>query len=762
MERYFSASRSTEPQFLHSHIGPESRSFCSSTPIYRRYNHQDPCVRSVIPQCHVQIQPLRHSLRSQSQSCRPMLIHNSFSENSFEYHPNQNSVTSHQRWKNFMQHRSDKNAKNCSMDLFQDSYCHNTQMQNVRNGFSKGGPVQPPVPGMMRVVEENTGDRVISTSDEEDSYGNVSDTYPLSQETGSLAVECGSVKTFVQGSQALYSWIIKILPDKSGPCVEGKLREEDDTFWHSSLVTERLESHLVRTVSGKVYQLMGDMDLEEALFGGFDDKTCEEFACGFPLHWKDVVDQFFLRSATTNPPELTNNDIDDGDVSLIDETLIQSKEKENQEKPRLKSKDTKKKVKKAKKVVPPKPVTRARKKDKPERASSDGPERASSVRPEPASSVRPEQASPVRPKRVPSDRPERVLSVRLERAPSVQPEQTSSVPSGRGKAPSVKVKDTKKKTKKVERNLLSPAPSDSVKELCTPTGKLIQLDAVKTTRSGRAVKPVLAWYAGQSVTVDPKTNSYIVNHRTKYAESVLKDMTEFYKTRSYVSRKSAILNSSRISNTARPIVKKKEPVQEETKSSNKKKASKPKRSKEPKEPEIGLTAKRGTLKRKQQLRELVDHSNKLYQEDLFDGTPYRHHSKIPRLSDDKDEDVFSELSKKNPHMMNKMFTPMTRINLAPVSTKKTPTSGLTTDPKINRKDADRYIHKMNIHRRKLVTNKAKTSKSKEKSTIPDPHKKLFSKSDDLQNLLMQRCDSDSNHEDSGEESDYYFSKEEDN
>ena len=87
-----------------------------------------------------------------------------------------------------MQHRSDKNAKNCSMDLFQDSYCHNTQMQNVRNGFSKGGPVQPPAPGMMRVVEENTGDRVISTSDEEDSYGNVSDTYPLSQETGEMRI----------------------------------------------------------------------------------------------------------------------------------------------------------------------------------------------------------------------------------------------------------------------------------------------------------------------------------------------------------------------------------------------------------------------------------------------------------------------------------------------------------------------------------------------------------------------------------------------
>lgn len=42
---------------------------------------------------------------------------------------------------------------------------------------------------------------------------------------------------------------------------------------------------------------------------------------------------------------------------------------------------------------------------------------------------------------------------------------------------------------------------------------------------------------------------------------------------------------------------------------------------------------------------------------------------------------------------------------------------------------------------------------------PVPNKKLFGKSDDLQSLLMERCDSDSNHDDSDQESDYYFSEE---
>lgn len=67
--------------------------------------------------------------------------------------------------------------------------------------------------------------------------------------------------------------------------------------------------------------------------------------------------------------------------------------------------------------------------------------------------------------------------------------------------------------------------------VCTPENKLIKLDSVQKTRSGRAVKPVVAWYAGQSISIDPKSNTYILKHRTEFAETFLKDMTTFHKVR---------------------------------------------------------------------------------------------------------------------------------------------------------------------------------------------------------------------------------------
>ena len=37
----------------------------------------------------------------------------------------------------------------------------------------------------------------------------------------------------------------------------------------------------------------------------------------------------------------------------------------------------------------------------------------------------------------------------------------------------------------------------------------------------------------------------------------------------------------------------------------------------------GITAKKGTLKRKKQLREFVEHYNDGYGDDLYNSTPYR-------------------------------------------------------------------------------------------------------------------------------------------
>uniref|UniRef100_A0A8W8IGB9 Myb-like domain-containing protein n=1 Tax=Magallana gigas TaxID=29159 RepID=A0A8W8IGB9_MAGGI len=824
MERFYPAHRSTEPQcFLSgsrsadpSSFDPASRSFCSSTPLYRHYDQKDRAL-SVIPQCLAQ-RYQKHSL--QSQSCRPMLIHNSFSDNSFEYQSSlRNSVGVHQGWRSMVHQPSDVPTKSCSVDLCQDGYCHNPHTgPSVTRRGSFPPLVTAPASGMMHVIEENNGDRVISTSDEVEegeSYGNTSDVYPLTQNTGSLAGQFGSEQAEVQ---SLYSWIIKLLPDKSGPCVEGKLREEDDTFWHSSLIAERLNSHLVQTVSGKKYHLMGDMEVEEAVFGGFDEQTVREFVHGFPTHWRDVVDQFFLRIAAKSPdPELSDNDVDNDDISLLEETLTPSEDKHTPEAASVM--ELKEKVGRPKKVIAKKPVTRARK-------SGDGKKTPPAKIPphknvkkkkivnedvvngdvnlveetpnpsedKPITEVKESKKKVGRPKKVIAKLPLTQIK-KVDKGKKVSPPTGKSPPKARPSPNSVKVSKRKSAT-----TLLNET------EMYTPNGKMIQLDTVQTTRSGRAVKPVVAWYTGQSVSIDPDTNSYVVKYRTQSAESFHKDMAQFFKTRSHVSRKTLnkkeavkgrkkekgkeneVTHQSEVTWTKDEVTrfnlivrklnqddpdfwnkimnyvrtKTIEECQEHfyTAMSSRKRPSKPQNSaKDPKEHEVALTAKRGTLKRKQQLRDLVDHSNKRYQEDLFDGTPYRHHSKIPRLSGDQQDDVFAELSKRNPHMMNKVFTPMTRINMDPVSTKKTPSSGLSADPKINRKDADQYIHKMNIQRRKLGNKKTKQSKDKVKDKTPVPNKKLFGKSDDLQSLLMERCDSDSNHDDSDQESDYYFSEE---
>ncbi|XP_062610462.1 mis18-binding protein 1-like isoform X3 [Saccostrea cucullata] len=911
MESYLSLSHATESEFYLPH--PEQRSFLTSTPAYSYYGNRDHSVRSVVPQCHLQ-RPPTETHRLQSQSCRPILIHNQ-SEHGYQNQTNlRDSFSSHGGWRNFQQH--ELRTKSCSVDLCQDSFCCNRFPQNnvPRNGFHSPLPHQQPVAGVMRVIHENMDDKVMSTSDENESFSEASNIYPLrnnEKENSSLKGNCGSEVTSIPEAQTLYSWIIKVLPDNSGPCVEGKLKEDDDTYWHSSLISDRLESHLVITVSGKVYRLMGDMEIEDAHSGGFDDQTIREFLSGFPVHWREVMDMFFSGGSSKSKVNLSQNDaaVDDDvedNVSLLDETLKPSEKTLNSEEENQKSKDvakTTKRKEKLKKDVPKKPVTKVRTVKSKEKVS--------------------------------------------------QVKEQSSIK---------KVEQVKKKQKK---EVKATVPSGKVTEVCTPDGKVIKLDSVQTTRSGRAVKPVVGWYAGQSVTVDPETNSYILRHRTQFAESVSKDMTDFYKSRSTYFRKNVSLNSSSISKTSREHVKnktsdkngsekkvgsksnktnhrrsgssdsesngktnqskngatsksksqkqaesikdgkqkkgskekgkekelqnnkqeekvrksdlnkgkgseesknniqekkkrrsdlnkekgreesqnnkqeekmrrsdqnklersvskpratKKEGKENQLEEKNKEesvwrkdevtrlnlitkqlhqcdpqfwskvvnhvktktleecqeyfykempskktgKRGRPPKPKETAEQQVSLTAKRGTLKRKQQLRELVDQSNKVYQEDLFDGTPYRHHSKMPRLSDE--DDVFTELSKRNPHMMNKVFTPMTRINMDPISTKKTPSSGLAgIDSQINRKEADQYMHKMNIQRRKLVNKtKPKTAKNSAKDKVPVPNKKLFSKSDDLQSLFMEDCGSDSNHDNSEEESDYYFSEEEEN
>ncbi|XP_063430072.1 uncharacterized protein LOC134712455 isoform X1 [Mytilus trossulus] len=177
-----------------------------------------------------------------------------------------------------------------------------------------------------------------------------------------------------------------------------------------------------------------------------------------------------------------------------------------------------------------------------------------------------------------------------------------------------------------------------------------------------------------------------------------------------------------------------------------------------------ITAGKGTLKRKQQLRDLIEHHNDGYEDDLFDSTPYRNQDnvKVPKLMDDSDGDIFEEMSRKHPHLLNKIYTPLTRVHLDPVSEKKTPATSLESPwTNIDRKDADHYIHQLQKRRqmkgRKILDKNQTPVNKKSQKTTASPTKNLFGKSFDSQSLFMDDASSSENHDNSDEEADYYFS-----
>lgn len=72
---------------------------------------------------------------------------------------------------------------------------------------------------------------------------------------------------------------------------KGKRRANDKgESWHSSLISERISSHLVKSKSGKIYELMGNFDERSSCKRkdiSFD--TATQFRNGFPTNWADIV-----------------------------------------------------------------------------------------------------------------------------------------------------------------------------------------------------------------------------------------------------------------------------------------------------------------------------------------------------------------------------------------------------------------------------------------------------------------------------------------
>ncbi|XP_049562842.1 mis18-binding protein 1 isoform X2 [Orcinus orca] len=96
----------------------------------------------------------------------------------------------------------------------------------------------------------------------------------------------------------LQEWMIKVINDNTAICVEGKLTDITNIYWHSNAIIERIKHNKLRTLSGNMYILKGMIDRISMKEAGYPNYLIRKFMFGFPEKWKEYIDNFLeqLRS----------------------------------------------------------------------------------------------------------------------------------------------------------------------------------------------------------------------------------------------------------------------------------------------------------------------------------------------------------------------------------------------------------------------------------------------------------------------------------
>ncbi|KFP75290.1 Mis18-binding protein 1, partial [Apaloderma vittatum] len=95
-----------------------------------------------------------------------------------------------------------------------------------------------------------------------------------------------------QKNICLTSWRIKVMDGNTAICVEGKRKDRKGLLWHSNVITERLASDQVKTLSGSIYVLQGTIDSASMRKEGFPYRFIKRFTYGFSKKWKEYVEEF--------------------------------------------------------------------------------------------------------------------------------------------------------------------------------------------------------------------------------------------------------------------------------------------------------------------------------------------------------------------------------------------------------------------------------------------------------------------------------------
>ncbi|XP_020843756.1 mis18-binding protein 1 isoform X2 [Phascolarctos cinereus] len=123
----------------------------------------------------------------------------------------------------------------------------------------------------------------------------------------------------------LQKWMIRNMNNNTAVCVEGKLIDTPDLYWHSNAIVERLDYNRLRTISGNVYVLKGTIDTISMKEAGFPASFTRKFIFGFPKNWKQYVDDL-LHELRTLPKKGKKCKLDqqETDKSVFDTRMKKS------------------------------------------------------------------------------------------------------------------------------------------------------------------------------------------------------------------------------------------------------------------------------------------------------------------------------------------------------------------------------------------------------------------------------------------------------
>ncbi|XP_037252070.1 mis18-binding protein 1 isoform X1 [Falco rusticolus] len=91
---------------------------------------------------------------------------------------------------------------------------------------------------------------------------------------------------------SLTCWRIEVMDGNTAIYVKGRRKGMKDLYWHSNAITERIASNQVKTSSGRVYLLEGNIDSTSMKKKGFPYRFIRRFTYGFSKNWKKYVEEF--------------------------------------------------------------------------------------------------------------------------------------------------------------------------------------------------------------------------------------------------------------------------------------------------------------------------------------------------------------------------------------------------------------------------------------------------------------------------------------